>query len=83
MHVQLKFPCTNNVAEYETCIITLQTALDMKIKDFELYGDSILIILQVNGEWTIKSPELVKYNKCLIHMKDMFQFISSHICQEP
>ncbi|PKI51773.1 hypothetical protein CRG98_027821 [Punica granatum] len=30
------FPCTNNVAEYEACIIGLQAAIDFKTKDTKL-----------------------------------------------
>lgn len=48
--VQLKFSCTNNMAEYEACSIGLQATLDMRIRDVEVYEDSILIISQVTGE---------------------------------
>lgn len=43
---KLKFPCTNNIAEYKACIIGLKEALDMSIKDLEVFADSILIISQ-------------------------------------
>lgn len=77
--VRLKFP-TNNIGEYETCITSLQEALDLGIKGLEVYGDSILIIAQVTDEWAIKSPELAKYHKSLMHLKDKFQSISfSHV----
>ena len=32
---RLDFDCTNNVIEYETCAMGLQTALDKKIKKLE------------------------------------------------
>lgn len=47
----------------------------MKSKDLEACGESILIISQVTGEWTVRSLELAKYHKCLIYFKDMSRFI--------
>lgn len=29
--------------------------------------EPVLIISKVNGEWTIKSPELAKHHKCHMH----------------
>lgn len=43
---QMRFPRTNNTVEHEVCITELKVALHMKIKDVEVYGDSILIISQ-------------------------------------
>lgn len=37
-----------------------------EIKYLEIYEDSILIILQVSDKWTIRSPELVKYQPCTL-----------------
>ena len=42
---KLVFPCTNNIAEYEACILGLQAAIDMKITNLKVFGDSALIIL--------------------------------------
>ena len=41
---KLSFDCTNNVAEYEACVIGLQTAIEKKIKKLTVYGDSALVI---------------------------------------
>ncbi|XP_039166737.1 uncharacterized protein LOC120292553 [Eucalyptus grandis] len=46
---KLTFPCTNNIVEYEACILGLQAAIDMKIRKLQVYGDSTLIILQTEG----------------------------------
>ena len=32
--------CSNNVAEYQALILGLQMALEMGIKDLDMYGDS-------------------------------------------
>lgn len=47
--VKLRFPCTNNMAEYEACIAGLEAALDMNVKDLKVYGDSILISASLPG----------------------------------
>ena len=47
---KLSFDCTNNVAEYETCVIGLQAAIEKKIKKLTVYSDSALVICQLNGE---------------------------------
>jgi ribonuclease HI len=45
--VRLQFECTNNTTEYEACIISLEVALELKVKKLEVYGDSMLIICQI------------------------------------
>lgn len=64
------------MVEYEACIAGLEAALDMNIKDWEVYGDSILIISQSIGEWGVKSPELAKYNGYLTKVRNAFRSVS-------
>ena len=45
---RLCFDCTNNIAEYEACILGLEVSIDLRIKHLEVYGDSTLVIYQVN-----------------------------------
>jgi hypothetical protein len=47
---RLLFDCTNNIAEYEACIMGLEGAINLRIKVLEVYGDSALVIYQVRGE---------------------------------
>ena len=44
---RLYFPATSNAIEYEACIIGLQAALGIGVKELELYGNSALIISQI------------------------------------
>ena len=44
---RLNFPATNNATEYEDCIMGLQAALSLGVKELEVYGDSALIISQI------------------------------------
>ena len=46
---RLCFDCSNNMAEYEACIMGIKAAIDMRIKILNVYGDSALVISQIKG----------------------------------
>ena len=48
---RLDFNCTNNVGEYEACAMGLQAAIDKGVKELEMYGNSTLVIYQLQKEW--------------------------------
>ena len=39
-----RYPATNNIIEYEACILGLKTALKLGIRRMEIFGDSNLVI---------------------------------------
>lgn len=43
--VKLRLPCTNDMAEYKACNTDLKATLDMNVKNLEVYGDFVLIIV--------------------------------------
>ena len=47
---RLNYPTTNNATEYKACIMGLQAALGLGVKELEVYGDSALIISQVQNK---------------------------------
>jgi len=51
---------TNNVAEYRGLIYGVGYALDSQENDAEFIMDSELVIKQMNGEYKVKSKELMK-----------------------
>ena len=53
------FYYTNNMVEYEACIMGLEEALDLRIKIIDVYGDSALVINQIKGEWDTRHPGLI------------------------
>ncbi|PKI66545.1 hypothetical protein CRG98_013072, partial [Punica granatum] len=73
---KIDFPCTNNVAEYEACILGLQAAIDFKVKELEVFGDSILTIFQTLGQWKTKDAKLVPYHEYLERLTENFEDIS-------
>ncbi|XP_039043395.1 uncharacterized protein LOC120182493 [Hibiscus syriacus] len=44
---RLKFDCTNNMAEYEACILGLRDAIECKVEKLKVYRDSALVIYQL------------------------------------
>ncbi|XP_075084838.1 uncharacterized protein LOC142168077 [Nicotiana tabacum] len=67
---KIRFPCTNNMAENETCILGIRMAIDMNIKELLVIGDYYMLIHQVQGEWTTKDIKILLYLHCI---KEMFK----------
>ncbi|XP_060182615.1 uncharacterized protein LOC132612345 [Lycium barbarum] len=61
MAVKLKFCYTNNIAEYEACILGLRMALEMNINELLVIRDSNFLIHQVQGEWATKNEKILPY----------------------
>lgn len=49
---------TNNIAEYMSAIMLLKRAISLGIKDLKCFGDSKLIINQINGVWACNANDL-------------------------
>lgn len=60
---------TNNEAEYAALMAVLDAAVEAKVENLVVYGDSQLVVRQVNGEWFIKAKELVPMVKTVLDLK--------------
>ncbi|MCL5265154.1 MAG: ribonuclease HI family protein [Chloroflexi bacterium] len=49
---------SNNVCEYGALLMGIKTAIEMKLRPVTFYGDSKLIVSQVNGSWRCKDSVL-------------------------
>lgn len=58
---KLAFDATNNVAEYEALALGLEKARRMNIKNISIYGDSELIVQQINKVYQTKHPRMRSY----------------------
>ncbi|XP_070036282.1 uncharacterized protein [Nicotiana tomentosiformis] len=67
---KLRFSGTNNMAEYEACILGLNLAVDMNIQELLVIGDSDLLVHQVQGEWATKNTKILPY---LYHVQEMMR----------
>ena len=59
--LQLYFPASNNVAEYEALLHGLRVATALGIKRAKILGDSLLVINQANKEWTCSDVNMMTY----------------------
>jgi len=81
--VRLQFRCTNNTIKYEGSIIGLKVALELRVGKLEVYGDSLLIICQVEGEWQTKYEKLKQYRNYLLKLASKFKEIKfTHISRD-
>ena len=69
---KMTFPCTNNEAKYEACILGLQLALEHGVKKLLVHGDAMLVISQVNGNWKTKDSKMVPYHEYLLKLIEGF-----------
>ena len=76
--IKLNFLATNNIAEYEACILELEVAHKLGIEDLEVYSDSTLIICQIQGKWKIKEEKLQPYHEYLTELFKRFKSIEFH-----
>ncbi|KAL6323218.1 hypothetical protein AAG906_029225 [Vitis piasezkii] len=44
-----RHPATNNIVEYEACILELETTLELGIRQMEVFGDSNMVLRQIQG----------------------------------
>ncbi|XP_019256374.1 PREDICTED: uncharacterized protein LOC109234770 [Nicotiana attenuata] len=65
---KIRFPCTNNMAEYEACILGIRMAIDMNIRELLVIGYSDLLIHHVQGEWSTKNVKILSY---LYYVKEL------------
>jgi len=56
------------MVEYEALILGLKVALELKIADIEIYGDSLLIVNQVKGTYDTKDEKLIPYRVVVIEL---------------
>ena len=56
---------TNNIVEYEACILGLGTTLELGITQMEVFGDSSLVLRQIQGHWKTRDVKLRPYHAYL------------------
>lgn len=74
--LRFDFPASNNEAEYEALIAGLNLALKTGAKEIQVYGDSQLMVRQVNGSYDAKDPCKQQYRdkvRTLIPCFDTFK----------
>ena len=57
----------------------LQASLGLEVKELEVYGDSALIISQVQNKWKIKEERLMPYHQCLQKWSSKFSKLEARL----
>ena len=61
------------MAEYEACIYGIEAAIDLCIKFLKVYGDSNLVISQINGDWETLHQNLIPYCEHVMKLIPYFE----------
>nr|XP_023905140.1 uncharacterized protein LOC112016914 [Quercus suber] len=71
--LQLKFPATNNEAEYEGILTRLRLERELGVKNLLIQSDSKLVIGQVKGEYEAKEERMQRYLRLTKHLAQEFE----------
>src|SRR4051812_32256447 len=73
-------PCSNNVTKYNALLVGMKIAHGLSIKNLEPYGDSQLIICQVQGTYVVRKPDLIPYYEATMQLSQKFKsFYVEHL----
>ena len=70
--VRLRFPATNNKAEYEGILMGLRLGKALGVKRLLIQSDSKLVIKQIKGEYEAKEERIQKYLRLTKHLTREF-----------
>ena len=76
--LQLFFKATNNAAEYEALIHGLRIASSLGIKRLLAYGDSKVVIQQLNKDWDCTQEKMDAYCKDIRNLEAHFYGLKFH-----
>ena len=80
---QIASEYSNNQAEYEALLKGLQLLKRIEADAIEIFGDSMLIVKQVAGEYECRDEKLKIYlEKCMELIKSFKSAIITHIPRE-
>nr|XP_043633459.1 uncharacterized protein LOC122604652 [Erigeron canadensis] len=78
--LRFNFKALNTEAEYEALIAGLELAIQMETKHLHVYTDSLLVVNQVNGEYTAREEVMQKYLKKVTVLRKSFNtFIKTQV----
>ena len=72
----------NNVAEYLALLEALQCALGLRARALHVFSDSEVVVRQMRGEYTCRSPRLYSLHWICRKLARSFDFSISHVRRE-
>ena len=76
--LQILWPATNNKDEYEALLHSLWVVLSLGIKRLLIYGDSSMVINQVNKDWDCIKETMDAYYAEVRKLEKHFQGLEIH-----
>ena len=76
--LQIHFLASNNAVEYEACLHGLHIAVELSVKCLMVYGDSALVINQLNKDWSCSSEKMDAYCAEIRKLEGKFYGIEYH-----
>ena len=76
--LRIHFPASNNTAEYKACLHGLRIAIELGVKCLMVYGDSALVINQLNKDWSCSSDKMDAYCAEIRKLEGKFYGIKYH-----
>ncbi|KAL2244075.1 UNVERIFIED_CONTAM: Ribonuclease HI [Sesamum indicum] len=78
---RLSFPMTNNEAEYEALVLGLELAYEAGARDLEVFTDSQLIAMQIEGAYETRERTMTQYKEIVQRL--MGKFSGCSVSQVP
>jgi ribonuclease HI len=72
----------NNVAEYAALMEALQFALSLKAQKLHVYSDSQVVVRQMTGQYSCRSPRLYSLHWTCRKLAQALKFSISHVPRE-
>jgi ribonuclease HI len=83
LSIRLEFECTNKQPEYEALLSGLEVLIDLEVKKVESFGDSKLVVQQINGESQCLDGMLNEYReRCLEMLGALDKFSVEYVARE-
>lgn len=76
--MQIQFPTSNNVAEYEALLHGLRITIDLGVRRLIYCSDSDLVVYQVMKVWETKDPIMATYCLEVRRLEGMFDGLKLH-----
>jgi ribonuclease HI len=81
--LQMHFSASNNAAEYKVLLHGLRIAMALGICRLKVLGDSMLVVNQVNKEWSCLDDKILLYSQELRKLENNFDGLEYlHVLQE-
>jgi ribonuclease HI len=74
----IHFKASNNATEYKAALHSLRIAIELGIKRLMVFGDSALVINQVNKDWDCTSKRMDAYYAQIRKLENKFYGLEFH-----